>query len=281
MDLNYYLDLIALCNVSQKQRDAFFRFVFDVMTLASQNNCEEIKEHFFKDDTVLINGKNKFGIPLHDLIFQGSGEIANRIIPIVLKGFLTAYNLDGVQFGHISDDMPQLHPNAKLTTPRNARELWELYEKNHYQAFRSYHVLQKVYSNDCEKFISKILPSIELTKKAIGQFKRLAKNDKEKIISDLRILNDFVNTGWKKGTFPIDDFSAKTGVAASDESEKTKNDPKCRDQRLFHIPNIGSVYCFLHIKISNTYRIHFHPNSADNKVYIPYIGKHLKTSKYR
>ena len=119
MDLNYYLYLIALCNTNQKQRDAFFRFVFDVMNLASQNSWDEIKEHFFKDDNVLINGKNKSGIALYDLIFQGGGEVANRIIPIVLNGFSTANKLDGVQFGHIADGMSQLHPNAKLTTPTN------------------------------------------------------------------------------------------------------------------------------------------------------------------
>lgn len=281
MDLNYYLDLLTLCNASAKQIEAFFRFAFDVMNYSSNNKEDEIKEHFFKDDNALINGKNKSGTPLNEVIFRGSGEVANWIIPVVLKSFMAAKDFDNVPFGKISDRRPQLHPNAKIITSRIPHNLWELYEKDHYNSFRDYHITQKIYSKDCEKYFHKHLPNIVLTKKAIEKFKTLGRNDKETIISDLRKLNEFIDTTWKKGDFPIVMFSDTTGVAASDETKKTKNDPDCQRERLFSIPGIGSIYCFLHIKISNTYRIHFYPNSIDRKVYIPYIGKHLKTASFR
>ena len=281
MDLNYYLDLLTLCNANAKQIEAFFRFAFDAMNLSSNEKGDEIKEHFFKDDSALIKGKNKSGKSLHELIFRGSGEVANRIIPAVLNNFLATKDFDNIPFGKISDGQPQLHPNAKIITPRISHNLWELYTKDHYNAFRDHHITQKIYSKDCEKFLHKHLPNIVLTKKALEKFKTLGRNDKEKIISDLRKLNEFINTTWDKGDFPIDIFSNATGVAASDETKKTKNDPDCQRERLFSIPGLGSIYCFLHIKISNTYRIHFYPNPTDKKVYIPYIGKHLKTAKFR
>lgn len=281
MDLYYYLDLLSLCNANDKQVDLFFRFAFNVINMSENDKGEEITEYFIKDDNALINATHKNGKVLYELIFNRNGEIANRIIPEVLKAYHNDGSLDTRLYGKISDDAPDIHPNAKLIIHKPLRSIWELYTEGHYNEFREFYIIQKIYSKDCEIFLRKYLPNITLTKKAIGKFENLAHSDKKIILSDLKKLNDYVNTEWTKGDFPIAAFSIATGVAASDETEKTKNDPECNRQRLFSIPGIGSVYCYLHIKISNTYRIHFHPEKADKRIYIPYIGKHLKTAKYK
>lgn len=280
MDLYYFLDFLSLSNASENDRDEFFRFAFDVMDLSHRDKGGEIKEHFLRDDSDLSNVKDKTGKPLVDLIFKGKGEVVNRIIPVVLNSFL-ATDRNKIHYGKISDDSAELHPNAKLIRPKATRFPWELCEIGHYNAFRELHIIQKIYTKDCEIFLSKYLPNVKLTKKAIAKFTKLPQADKEKIVSDLNKLNEFIDNKWPKGDFPITAFSVETGVDASDESVETKKDPKCQRERLFSIPNIGSVHCNLHIKISNTYRMHFHPDATNKIVYIPYIGKHLKTAKYR
>ncbi len=279
MDLNYYLDLLHLCNVNAKQFDSFFMFAFKVKEISQRFANDIIKEHFFKNDDVLIQHNHKSGKPLAQLIFGGKGELANRIIPAVWNSFHTVKNTDEIKYGQVAEGLPYLHPNAKLTTLTTGN-IWELCNTNHYNTFRKYHIEQKILSSDCEKYIQIYLPKVELTRKALAQYKIMGNDDKVSIVSDLNKLNKFITIDWMNGDFPVDCFSSVTGVAASDESDTTKRNPKLKELRKFSIPNIGSVYCFLHIKVSNTYRIHFYPDVVNKKVYIAYIGKHLKTARF-
>lgn len=279
MDLNYYLDLLHLCNVNAKQFDSFFLFAFEVKQISQRIANDTIKEHFFKNDNVLIQHHHKSGKTLAQLIFEGNGELANRIIPALWSSFQSVQNTDAIVYGEVIEGLSKLHPNARLTTI-NTGNIWELCNKDHYHTFRNYHIEQKILSSDCEKYIQIYLPKIEFTRKALTQYKNMGNDDKVSIVSNLNKLNNFITNNWKNGDFPIDYFSRITGVAASDESDTTKQNPKLKELRKFSIPSIGSVYCFLHIKVSNTYRIHFYPDVVNKKVDIAYIGKHLKTAKF-
>ena len=64
------------------------------------------------------------------------------------------------------------------------------------------------------------------------------------------------------------------------ESESVMNNPELREKRKFKMENGEEYYMFQHIKnLPNGNRIYFHKKSEE-KIYVGYIGKHLKTVKY-
>lgn len=66
----------------------------------------------------------------------------------------------------------------------------------------------------------------------------------------------------------------------SGESESVMNNPEWREERKFRMENGEEYYMFQHIKnLPAGNRIYFHKKSEE-KIYIGYIGKHLKTVKY-
>lgn len=283
MNLSYYLDLKSLCNANTKQMEVFFQLAFDILA-ESQNFSDSLFEESFirddDDDVLLLNHKS--GQSLYEIFFYTfSGEIGNRIIPIVLHGF-------GSQNSQINDNIPygeiegKIHPNAKLVTPQRTKYLWLLSELSHYYEFRKHHTYNKVLSNDCDTFLAVYLPNVSFTKGALRSYKKFSHDDKKNLIDKIKKLDEYISRQWKNNaTFPIEDFSKSTGVDASDESEATKADPKLKRQRSFSIPDLGSIYCFHHIKISNTYRLHFYADPKTKRAYIAYVGGHLKTAKSR
>lgn len=71
-----------------------------------------------------------------------------------------------------------------------------------------------------------------------------------------------------------------TDFKCSGESESVMNNPELKKNRKFKMENGEEYYMFQHIKnLPNGNRIYFHKKS-DEKIYIGYIGKHLKTVKY-
>lgn len=282
MNLSYYLDLKSLCNANANQMEFFFRFAFNILA-ESQNHSDNLfEESFIRDDKDVLLLNHKSGQSLCDIIFGTfSGEMGNRIIPNILYNFRSQNSKinNSIQYG---EEGGKIYPNAKLVTPQKTKYLWLLSELNHYYHFRSYHIYNRVLSNDCDEFIVVYLPNVSFTKDALKAYKRLSYDDKRTLIDDLKELDKYISNQWvNNGIFPIADFSKSTGVNASDESETTKADPKLKKQRLFSIPGLGSIYCFHHIKMSNTYRVHFYADSRTKKVYIAYVGKHLKTAKNR
>ena len=66
----------------------------------------------------------------------------------------------------------------------------------------------------------------------------------------------------------------------SGESESVRVNPELREKRKFKMENGEEYYMFQHIKnLPDGNRIYFYKKS-DEKIYIGYIGKHLKTVKY-
>lgn len=282
MNLSYYLDIKSLCNANTNQMENFFRFALDIL-MRSQNQSDNLfEESFIRDEEDVLFLRHKSRQPLCEVIFSTlSGEISNRIIPIVLHGF-------GSQNSQINDNIPygeiegKIHPNAKLVTPQKTKYLWLLSELAHYYEFRRHHTYNMVLSNDCDSFLAVYLPNVSFTKNALRSYKNFSYNDKRTLIDKVKKLDEYISRQWgNNATFPIDDFSRSTGVDASDESEATKADPKLKRQRLFSIPDVGSIYCFHHIKISNTYRLHFYADPGTKRAYIAYVGRHLKTATSR
>lgn len=71
-----------------------------------------------------------------------------------------------------------------------------------------------------------------------------------------------------------------TDFKCSGESETVLNNPELKERRKFKMENGEEYYMFQHIKnLPNGNRIYFHKKS-DEKIYVGYIGKHLKTVKY-
>lgn len=285
MKLTYYLDLEKLCNANLTQIETFFRFVNDVFMESCALKANEIAEYFIRDDdSCFMNHNHTSGKALYEIIFDSSkGDVFNRIIPVIWHCFEAQDSsfIKRLSMGKISPNCETLHPNAKLTIKSRPREVWHIETKNHYYDFRYHQIREKILSSDCENFFPLFIPKIILTKKALASYKKMGRGDKNSIISNLKKLNGYVDEYWRSGDFQIDDFSKSTGVRASDESESTKNDPKLKNLRYFSIDGIGSVYCFLHIKVSNTYRIHFYTDKNSRIVHVAYIGKHLKTATNR
>lgn len=280
MNLNYYIDFKHLCDVKKERIAAYFSFVYNVYMTSANLNDGKIKESFYRDcDDEMLKYNHKSGDSIYQVIFSFSGEIGNKIIPFLWESVGICKDLSKTPFGYIAKGESKLHPNGKLVTKRKPSEIWHITETKDYHAFRLHHILETLLSNDCDDFLLIYLPHCKLTKKALVSYKSLSRDDKIKIIADLKLLDDFIANDWGCGDFPIDLFSKTSGVDASDESEPTKKHPKYKEKRKFSLPKLGSVYCFHHIKLPNK-RIHFFADPNTKTAHIAYIGKHLPTVKH-
>ncbi|MEG1094996.1 MAG: hypothetical protein RSE08_07745 [Lactococcus sp.] len=72
------------------------------------------------------------------------------------------------------------------------------------------------------------------------------------------------------------------GLDARTESDTVQQDPQLKRLRLFQLPDGTSQHFFDHVGFTGNYcgRIHFYPDTENQKCYIGYIGKHLKTKKF-
>lgn len=73
------------------------------------------------------------------------------------------------------------------------------------------------------------------------------------------------------------------GMEARTESDSVKNDDELKQLRLFKLPSGEKKYFFDHIGFTGKYtggRIHFLPDVNNQRCYIGYIGRHLKTKKF-
>jgi hypothetical protein len=118
-----------------------------------------------------------------------------------------------------------------------------------------------------------IFPNLEFCEEVESQLKKLgASKILYQVIDRLNTLNNYVKN-WKDGAFNYDDVNKKTNLRISPESELTLN--KFGTLRKFTIPSQGKKIFDLHIK-TGILRFHFYPDDNTQKVYIGYIGKHLR-----
>jgi len=269
--------------MSLDEIESYFESVFRIKAASEMERGSIITERFFRDnDSDIAAYGHVSNTALVDVLFCNNGNVFNRIIPAIWKSFIqkSAKDIAGTPFGKISQNGDMIHPNAMLTPLEQQREIWQITFPVHYHEFRRHHITSKAISSECREFLELLLPEIVFTRKAQASYEKLGVNDKKTVLSDLLELNAFVTSKWSAGPFPVEDFCKSTGVDASDESTQTKTNPKLKELRKFSIPEIGSVYSFLHIKISNTYRVYFYPDPNSKKCYITYIGKHLKTARF-
>lgn len=284
INLSYYLNLESLSHAKTALFEPFIRFAFETLAESELQGKSPFEESFVRDtEDVLLSYNHKSGRSLMEMIYSlPPSEATNRMLPIVLKEFKPSKEAHKIKVGEIVKDQPAIHPNAFLTESRPQPCLWFLSDISHYHYFRNYHITEKLLSPDCDiSFWAVRMPKLILTSKALKEYKKLSRADKIMTLADLQKLNNYACDNWDGGPFQVVHFSMATGVDASDESDPTKNDPKLKELRRFALPDVGSKPCFLHIKISNTRRIHFYPDSSSQLIYVPYIGKHLKTVKHR
>ena len=97
------------------------------------------------------------------------------------------------------------------------------------------------------------------------------------ILTKLKILNDIARN-WQKGKFRYHIANQNHGINISPETPNTM--AKYGTQRTFQLPEGGSQEFNLHVKTGGL-RFHFYPNEQNRKIYIGYIGPHLRTVKYK
>lgn len=71
-------------------------------------------------------------------------------------------------------------------------------------------------------------------------------------------------------------FALGLGHPVSGESANVIQDPSLRKEREFWLPEGRKVLFVKHVKIAKGFRIHFFPDTDTRKIYVGYIGPHLK-----
>lgn len=117
-------------------------------------------------------------------------------------------------------------------------------------------------------------PNLEFCAEVENQLKNIGISKAlTQIIDRLTTLNKYVSSHWKTGAFNYDDANEQTNLRISPESDKTLQ--KFGSLRKFTIPERGKAIFDLHIKAGDL-RLHFYPDNNAQKIYIGYIGKHLR-----
>jgi len=120
----------------------------------------------------------------------------------------------------------------------------------------------------------KFFPHLSFLDRVERQFQTLGDtNLLTRIITALQKLDSYA-AAWENGGFSYEDASAVTELRISPESPSTIR--QYGTQRKFTIPEVGRTLFDLHIKLSGGKRIHFYPDEATRKVWIGYVGKHLR-----
>jgi hypothetical protein len=119
----------------------------------------------------------------------------------------------------------------------------------------------------------KLFPSLTLCGEVEGQIFNLGTSSEfSQIVSKLREFDRAVK-GWTNGKFNYQEINRNFSLNMSPESDTTMR--KFKGERMFSLPS-GEIVCFeLHIKTGNL-RFHFYPDNGARKVYVGYIGPHLR-----
>src|SRR6185436_16332302 len=167
----------------------------------------------------------------------------------------TERNIDVDVFHFSSEEVLKSHNDWILNEQK------ESFEKSSELWNRSLELLPNILlGQDLEEH----LMSIGLTKKFNQVFECLKK------------VNDFAGT-WKSGAFALKEFTSKTGLDISGESEMTMK--KYSTLRKFRLSTGEKVQFELHIKLGDT-RIYILPDELSHKIIVGYFGKHIRTVMY-
>jgi len=126
-----------------------------------------------------------------------------------------------------------------------------------------------------------LFPQIELCGKAKSQLDRWSASSTilSQVKQALQFLSQFA-VAWERDEITHYSTDSLRGCGLpfkiSGESSTVKLNPTLRKLREFYTPS-GVKVCFeQHVKMSDSYRLHFYPDSDTKKVYVAYIGPHLR-----
>nr|WP_321376484.1 hypothetical protein [uncultured Bacteroides sp.] len=121
---------------------------------------------------------------------------------------------------------------------------------------------------------TEFFPNLILCEAVKSQISRLGKSTNlTNIIERLRALNE-VASSWTTGDFNYQQINDSYRLTIHPESTLTLDNYK--QCRIFSLPDKRKELFDLHI-ITGNLRIHFYPDNNEKKIYIGYIGHHLKT----
>jgi hypothetical protein len=137
--------------------------------------------------------------------------------------------------------------------------------------------------NAQELFIKRneLFPNIVFCGKVIEQLNGWSApmNIFKQVKESLTALNIFCEN-WKNNNYQAysTDNLRQSGLnrQVSGESETVHNNPELRALREFYLPDGNKKMFENHIKLSEGFRIHFYPEISSKKIFIAYIGKHLR-----
>lgn len=130
-------------------------------------------------------------------------------------------------------------------------------------------------SSDVWEKRTSFFPNLILCGDVKGQLKRVGESGYlNQIIDRLRTLNEFA-AQWQSGNFDLNRLKETTNLNVSPESDSTMR--LHGGQRRFKLPDGRRELFELHIKIGDL-RFHFYPDEQEKKVYVGYIGPHLRTA---
>lgn len=152
-------------------------------------------------------------------------------------------------------------------------ESYTLSSAQDYLNFRHTTILKILNESTFRELKSLLFKKMIFSDDAIEQITHVGDKYFRQLVSRLMELERY-NAQWTSGAFSTKDINVKTSLNVSDESDSVKGNEKLSHERLFSLPNIGSKYCFMHIKTGD-YRFHFYPNEEDHIIYVAYIGPHL------
>lgn len=149
-----------------------------------------------------------------------------------------------------------------------------------YVSHRDQIIKEHVSGNVFDEWLPALFSRIKFTDSALSQIVNLGQSSTfNKVYEGLCYLERY-NKSWSEGGFQLSALSEVSRFEVSDESDTVKQDKHLKRERYFNIPdNIGSQYCFYHMKIKSgnqNWRIHFYPHNARRCIYVAYVGSHLR-----
>ena len=121
---------------------------------------------------------------------------------------------------------------------------------------------------------SEFFPSLLFCTDVAEQMRALPKPALASILRGLFRLDDYAR-GWIASGFDPDQVQCDV----SPESDSTMN--LFAQERTFVSPDGRSVTFSWHAKVGGPWRVYFHPGVGPGRLLVGYVGKHLRTAKYR
>lgn len=224
-------------------------------------------------DQSLFNVTTSEGNTLADVIFGDMPDVqfSRTVLPKMLNR-LTIINRSLCDKSAM-DEAFKDSENALWGIIFPTNEIYTLSTAQDYLRFRHTTIFNLLNENTFRELKSLLFKNLIFSDDAIEQITHVGDKNFHQLVSRLMDLERY-NAQWTIGAFSTKDINAKTSLNVSDESDSVKGNEKLSRERLFSLPNIGSKYCFLHIKTGD-YRFHFYPNEENHRIYMAYIGPHL------